>query len=88
MAIVKLTLFQFNMGDVEDPQLYAAAPLYDWEQTEYGKWCKKHCEHDSLVWNIFPCVETYGYRCKVTGELEEKLVTFHQLKWGGHVNFN
>jgi hypothetical protein len=25
------------MGDVEDPELYAAQPLYEWQQTEQGQ---------------------------------------------------
>ena len=27
---------EFNLGDVEDPQLYAAFPLSEWEKSEEG----------------------------------------------------
>ena len=28
---------QFNLGDVEDPDIYAAQPIWEWQQTEKGK---------------------------------------------------
>ena len=34
----KLTLHTFTMGDVEDPYLYAAFPISDWQKTEHGAW--------------------------------------------------
>jgi hypothetical protein len=27
-----------RLGDVEDPDIYAAAPIWDWQQSEQGKW--------------------------------------------------
>jgi hypothetical protein len=43
--VVKFTdvkVHEFNMGDVEDPDLYAAQPLYEWQQSEQGKWIMEH----------------------------------------------
>ena len=47
MKTFKFTVHTFNMGDVEDPEIYVAGPLFDWQQTEKGKWImektkKKH----------------------------------------------
>jgi hypothetical protein len=30
------------MGDVEDPELYAAAPIIEWEKSEKGQWLHEH----------------------------------------------
>ncbi len=27
-----------RLGDVEDPDIYAAAPIWDWQQSAHGKW--------------------------------------------------
>ena len=35
---VEVDVFEINMGDVEDPDLMIAAPIYEWQQTESGKW--------------------------------------------------
>ena len=86
MATVTATLYQFTMADVEDPELYVAQPLWEWQQTDYGQWCMAHCVQKP-VFNIVPDFDTYGYRCVVHGQLKEQDYTFHQLKWSGHVNF-
>jgi hypothetical protein len=28
----------FKLSDVDDVDLYAAEPIYNWQQTEVGKW--------------------------------------------------
>jgi hypothetical protein len=84
---MKTLLYQFNMGDVEDPELYAAEPLWNWQQTEYGKWCMEHCI-ETPSWRMQTDHVTYGYKCIVWGELTAQDYTFHQLKWSNHVNFN
>jgi hypothetical protein len=33
-----MILHEFTMGDVEDPYLYAAFPISEWQATEHGKW--------------------------------------------------
>ena len=38
MKTHKFTVHTFNMGDVEDPEIYAAGPLFEWQNTENGKW--------------------------------------------------
>ena len=34
--IKNVTVHQFTMGDVDDPQLYAAEPLLNWQNSESG----------------------------------------------------
>ena len=80
MAIVKTLLHEFRMGDVEDPELYASQPLWEWQQTEAGKYCMEHCvESPTFYVNIDS--DNYGYRITVMGELEEKDYTFWKLKY-------
>jgi hypothetical protein len=33
-----ICVHEFTMGDVEDPDLYAAQPLIEWEKSESGQW--------------------------------------------------
>jgi len=39
-----IVVHEFLMGDVEDPDLYAADPLIKWEQSEIGQWVMKNKE--------------------------------------------
>jgi hypothetical protein len=67
------------MGDVEDPDLYLAAPVYEWQQTEAGKWAMEHGK--DMQYTCHPDMVTYGYKVTVYGMLEEKDATFFNLKF-------
>ena len=75
------------MGDVEDPEIYCAGPIIDWQNTEYGKWCMAHST-EQPSFRIDTDYNTYGYKCSIYGMLSDADYTFHQLKWTNHVNFN
>jgi hypothetical protein len=77
----KITLHTFTMSDVEDPYLYAAFPISEWQKTEHGQWCMEHAIGESEFW-CNPDPNTYGFRVTVVGELEEKDCTYLKLKWG------
>jgi hypothetical protein len=79
----KVLVHTFTMGDVEDPYLYAAFPLHEWEQTEHGKWIMEHsldqptfyCDHDPAH---------YGYRVAIYAVLGDRDLTYFELKYGGN----
>jgi hypothetical protein len=68
------------MGDVEDPEIYLAAPVYEWQQTEAGKWVMENGK--DLQYRVDPNMNTMGYRVVIYGSLEEKDHTFFKLKYG------
>ena len=80
MALVKTLLHEFRMGDVEDPGLYAAQPLWEWQQTEAGQYCMAHCV-ESPTFYVNADNDNWGYRITVVGELDEKDYTFWKLKY-------
>ena len=71
----------FTMGDVEDPDLYAAEPLWQWQQSEAGQWVMTHAV-ESPTWYRAADPFNYGYSFKITAKLRGKDYTFWQLKWG------
>ena len=81
--MIKLAVYEFPMGDVEDPEIYAAEPLYKFEKSEQGQWVMEHAL-EKPVFYIGPCIQTYGYRCRVEAVLSEEDATFFQLKWGNN----
>ena len=66
------------MADVEDPEIYCAEPIYQWQQTPEGKFCMEKAEDPT--YNIIADPETFGYRVTITGILEDKYATFLALK--------
>lgn len=74
---------EFSVGDVEDPEVYAAEPIWDWQQSEAGQWVMENAVEQpyyiqSLDYN------SWGHRYKIMARLSEQNQTFWSLKWGGH----
>ena len=76
----KINFHSFGMGDVEDPELYAAQPLYEWQKTEQGQWVMKNCADPQYI--VRADVNTFGNKIIVYGEVEDKLATEYLLRWG------
>jgi len=77
----KITLHTFTMGDVDDPYLYAAFPISEWQKTEHGQWVMEHAIGEST----FYCnadANTYGVRVDIVGELSDQDLTYFKLRWG------
>ena len=79
--IHKVVVHRFRMGDVEDPDLYAAEPLYKWQESDPGKFVMEHAV-DKPVWHRHLDQSTYGYQYAIVAELETKKLSEYYLRWG------
>ena len=78
---ISVIVHTIRMSDVEDPDLYVAQPIYEWQQSEAGKWIMAnslpvpswHRDIDHL---------TMGYRYTIRAYLSPKNYTFWKLKYG------
>lgn len=75
-----ICVHEFTMGDVEDPDLYAAQPLYEWQQSEQGKWIMEHAVEPPF-WHRTIDPYDYGYKYYVIARLKEQDQTYWTLKW-------
>lgn len=78
---MRLLVHSFNMGDVEDPEIYAAEPILQFEQSEKGQWLHEH-SYEQMMFAIIMDNVTYGYRCDINAWLRDKDLTYYKLKWG------
>lgn len=76
-----VVVHEFSMGDVEDPDLYAAQPLHEWEKSEQGQWIMKNA-CDTPMWHRVADTATYGYRYRITAKLMGPALTEWLLKYG------
>ena len=81
VAYTDVVVHHFPMGDVEDPDLYAAQPLYEWQQSEAGTWVMAHAIEPPF-WTRQPDMASYGYRYYIVARLKEADQTYLKLKWG------
>lgn len=79
---MKIIVHKIPMGDVEDPELYAAAPILEWEKSAKGRWLAENSKRQ-MEYIIRPNPETYGYMVIIFAWVEEQDLTYFKLKWGG-----
>lgn len=75
----KVIVHKLRMGDVEDPELFAAEPIYKWQQTEHGKWVMDH-SLDS-VFHTAPNPDYFGYQIVITATFTDQDYMMYRLKW-------
>ena len=76
---MKITFHSFSMGDVDDVDIYAAEPIYEWQQTEQGQWVMRHAKDLAYYTHADP--NTFGYKITIRGELEGQSITEYFLRW-------
>ena len=78
---MKVIVHTIEMGDVEDPEIYAAEPIIKFENTDKGRWLMAN-SYKQLEFTIQPNSRTYGYKISIWSYLTEKDLTYYSLKWG------
>lgn len=75
-----VVVHSFLMGDVEDPDLYAAQPLLEWQHSEAGDWIMNHAV-ETPEWHRHLDHSVYGYQFTIVAKLKDRDFTFWTLKW-------
>ncbi len=70
----------FTVSDVDDPDIYAAEPIFEWQNSEAGKWMMKHSS-PVPSWHQETDFATWGTRYLIRGYLTPELYTFWKLKY-------
>jgi hypothetical protein len=81
VRVKEVVVHTFGMGDVDDPDLYAAEPLWAWQNTDEGKWVMENAI-ETPSWHRHADPRTYGYRYAIRAKLKDVDYTFWCLKWG------
>jgi hypothetical protein len=76
----EIVVHTFNVGDVEDPDILAGEPIYDWQQTEAGKWVMENA-FEKPSWHRHLDYSIYGYRYQIRARLTPEQITFFELKY-------
>ena len=78
--IHKVIVHKFRVGDAEDPDLYAAEPILEWERQPSGKFIMENAI-ERPVWHRHLDHLTYGYQYTITAELEKKKLAEYYLRF-------
>jgi hypothetical protein len=80
LEIKQVVVHRFRLSDVDDPDLYAAEPILNWQNSELGKWVLAHST-EQPIWHRQIDYSSYGYEYAITAKLYTKDLTFFLLKW-------
>lgn len=72
---------EIRLGDVDDPDIYVAGTIWDWQQTEAGKFVIEHAVNNPY-WIQSMDSDSWGYVYKIIARLGEPDQLFWTLKWG------
>ena len=77
---MRVHVHSFFLGDVEDPEIYAAGPILEFEKTELGQWLHAHSELQ-MTYDILNDAMIMGYKVNLHAWLSDEDLTFYKLKW-------
>ena len=76
----EIIVHSIRMGDVEDPDLWVADPIWKWQQTDEGKWVMKHSKEQPM-WRRSIDPHSMGHRYDIIAYLEGPDLTYWKLKY-------
>ena len=77
-----MVVHQFRIGDVEDPRLYAADPIWQWQQTEAGKFVTENAV-EPIWWMQSTNYPSHESEFTIVARMKESDQTFYTLKYVG-----
>jgi hypothetical protein len=85
MLTLTVVVHEFMLGEVDDPDLYAAPSLWDWQNSEVGEWVMANATETPQWGRQAGQFDNWGYRYRVTAQLTEQDATFFKLKYYDHI---
>ena len=73
---------EITMGDVDDPDLWVAEPIWKWQESDAGQFVMEHAV-EKPYWTRQMDFNSYGHVYRVVARLSEQNELFWTLKWGG-----
>jgi hypothetical protein len=78
--VISIVVYEFLLGDVEDPIVYMAEPLLKWENSEAGQYILAKAI-ESPYWHRHVNHESYTTRVLVIARLFEEDASYYALKF-------
>ena len=83
VAFRDVVVHTIRMGDVEDPDLFVAQPIYEWQESDAGRFVMEHAV-EKPYWHRTADHASYGHRYDIVARLSEQNECFWRLKWSGN----
>ena len=71
---------EISMGDVEDPDLMIAQPIWEWQQSDAGKFVMEHAV-EAPYWARSMDYSSWGHKYRIVARLSEQNETYFRLRF-------
>jgi hypothetical protein len=71
---------KLNVSDVEDPDIIVGQYIWEWQESEAGKWVMEN-SRPLPSWHRSINHMTYGYQYDIRAYLTPKQITYFELKY-------
>ena len=71
---------KLNVGDVEDPDIVLGQYIWEWQESDAGKWIMEN-SRPLPSWHRSIDHTTYGYKYDIRAYLTPKQITYYELKY-------
>lgn len=80
--VIDYVVYTFSVdGFVDDPELYAAEKLHEWEISEEGQWVKRNSIPNTLVWKRMNNYANYQYNFCIWCKFKKEDLIMWKLKF-------
>ena len=80
VAFRDVCVHEIRIGDVEDPDMYVAGPIWEWQQTDAGRFIMEHAV-SKPYWTQYMDYNSFGLVYRIIARLSEQNELFWKLKW-------
>lgn len=77
----EIVVHRFIISDVDDPDLFAGEPLWEWQNSERGQWVMER-SIETPVWTRVMEPVYYRYQYVITARFDTKTLTEYYLRFG------
>lgn len=79
--IHKVVVYRFKVSESEDPDLYASQPLWEWQNSDQGKFVMSNAV-ETPIWQKQLDHASFCYNFAVIAELTKSKLSEYYLRWG------
>lgn len=78
--IHNVVVHKFDIRDVADPEIYATAPIFDWERSDAGQWILERAI-ETPAWHRWDDPMSFYTKFAITAKLKDKDYIVWLLKY-------
>ncbi len=76
----KIVVHRFSIYDTQDPDIAAGQPLWEWENSEVGRWCMQNSV-TTPEWRKHTSHEKMAVEYAIIAQLTDQDLVYYKLKF-------